>query len=220
MPPDQPPYTPTEPVVSEVPEPGWKTALGVARAVFSWAVLPIAIVLLLHTFVFQAFRVVGHSMVPTLQEGDYLIISKLAATLERSRLGGDRSGHYLPDRGDVVIFKYPQNPELIFVKRVIGIPGDRVVIKGGQVRVYNANRPRGFNPDQTYDLGEVFTTGEADEVVPQGRVFVVGDNRSPNGSFDSREWGFLPSEYLIGKVVMRLLPLDQLRFFSALTQIH
>lgn len=220
MPPDFNTPAPSQPTPLSPPPAGPESLLSglfsVLRAVFSWAILPIAIVLFLHTFVFQAFRVVGNSMIPTLQEADYLIISKVDATLQRARLTGDKAGHYIPRRGEVIVFKYPQNQELVFVKRVIAVPGERVVIRDGKVTVYNKANPKGLNPDQGLKLNQKYTMGEVDETVPQGSVFVLGDNRSLNGSFDSREWGFLGSQYVLGKAVMRLLPVDKLRFFSDL----
>ena len=216
MPPDLVPPTPnSSPPVSEPPAPQTETwfysVFSVVRAIFSWAILPIAIVLFLHTFVFQAFRVVGNSMVPTLSEADYLIISKVDASWQRTK-----KQDYIPKRGEIVVFKYPQNQELVFVKRVVAIPGERVTVHEGKVRVYNSQHPDGLNPDAKLGLGDIFTAGEVNQVVPEGSVFVLGDNRSLNGSFDSREWGFLGSQYILGKTVMRLLPIDQLRFFSQL----
>ena len=158
-------------------------------------------------------------MVPTLQEADYLIISKVDATLQRARLSGVKDGDYIPKRGEVIVFKYPQNQELVFVKRVIATPGERVTIHNGKVLVYNRTAPEGFNPDKNLGLGDIYTMGEVDETVPKGSVFVLGDNRSLNGSFDSREWGFLGSQYILGKTVMRLLPIDKLRFFSQLPSL-
>ena len=218
MPPDSTPVAPPEqPVETPAESQSWLAGIvAVFRAIFSWAILPVLIVLFLHAFFFQAFRVVGNSMVPTLHEQDYLIISKVSASLQRAKLSGGRSGYYIPKRGEVVVFKYPQNPELVFVKRVIGLPGERVRIADGKVTVYSADQPGGFNPDTSYNLDEVFTMGEVNEIVPAGTVFVLGDNRSLNGSFDSREWGFLSSQYIIGRTVMRLLPLDKLQFFSQL----
>lgn len=189
--------------------------LAIVKAIFNWAVLPVAIVLILHSFVFQAFRVVGNSMVPTLKESDYLIISKVDASLARASFTG-KSGEYIPQRNDVIVFRYPKNPELVFVKRVIALPGERVVIKNGKVTIHSPTQPDGLNPDEGHSLEGTFTMGEIDETVPKNNLFVLGDNRTLNGSFDSREWGFLPSEYVIGKAILRLLPLNTLKFFSDL----
>jgi signal peptidase I len=181
-------------------------------AVFSWIIFPVAVVLLLHNFVFQAYHVLGTSMVPTLHETDYLIISKLGYTkalIERT-LGKNTA--YIPARGEIIVFRYPKDPTKVFVKRVIGIPGDRVVIKNGTVTVFNKDNPNGFNPDKGYESKDTTTLIDTDETVQEGNLFVMGDNRSPSGSYDSREWGELPSSYIIGEAVLRLLPLDQVKF--------
>lgn len=191
---------------------------GTASAFFfgllNWVIIPIAIVFVLHNFVFQAFHVVGSSMVPTLHDADYLIISKVDKSI------AELEHHtYIPDRYQVVVFHYPKDPSLVFVKRVIGLPGERVTVKDGKVTVYNAQNPNGFNPDNSdYQRAADTSLGAVDQVIPDGQIFVMGDNRTPNGSFDSREWGTLPSSYLIGRAMIRLIPLDGFRFFSDLPQ--
>lgn len=182
-------------------------------AIFSWVIFPVAVVLILHNFVFQAYHVLGTSMVPTLHETDYLIISKLGYTqaLVERAFGKDKP--YIPGRGQIIVFRYPKDPSKVFVKRVVGLPGDRVVIKNGAVTVFNKDNPNGFDPDTGYESKDTTTLIDTDEVVQAGNVFVMGDNRSPSGSYDSREWGELPSSYIIGQSVMRLLPLDQIKFF-------
>lgn len=182
-------------------------------ALFSWVIFPIAVVLLLHNFVFQAYHVLGSSMVPTLHETDYLIVSKLGDTsaLVQSLIG--KNVDYIPSRGEIIVFHYPQDPTKVFVKRVVGLPGDRVVIKDGSVTVFNTANPTGFDPDIKYELRGTTTLIDTDETVQPGNVFVLGDNRSPGGSFDSREWGQLPSSYIIGDAVLRLLPLKDTKVF-------
>lgn len=182
--------------------------------IFNWLIVPAAIVLVLHFFVFQAFHVVGYSMIPTLDQSDYLIISKLDATLARAGKLVGQSGYYIPKRGEIIVFHYPKDPTLVFVKRVVGLPGEHVTVKAGKVTVYNSEHPNGFDPDTTHQVADPVTLGDIDEVVPKGNLFVLGDNRTPNGSFDSRDWGDLPSDMIIGKSVLRLLPLNKLRIFS------
>jgi signal peptidase I len=180
----------------------------------NWLIVPAAIVLILHLFVFQAFHVVGSSMVPTLDQSDYLIVSKINASLARfSKLAG-KPGDYIPSRGEIIVFHYPKDPNLVFVKRVIGVPGDRVVVSGGKVTVYSPKNPNGLNPDQNYQVADPVTLGQIDLVVQPGKVFVMGDNRTPNGSFDSRDWGELPSKDIIGKAVLRLLPLNKFKIIT------
>ena len=186
----------------------------IAGAVFSWFVFPIAIVVILHLFVFQAFHVVGTSMINTLHDTDYLIISKVGDTeSQMARTFGHKNDVYIPERGQIIVFHFPLDPTKIFVKRVIGLPGDRVVVKGGKVTIYNNANPNGFNPDAKYESASTVTLEDTDYTVPPGNVFVMGDNRSNGGSYDSRQWGPVPSSYIIGDVVLRLLPLDQVRIF-------
>jgi signal peptidase I len=189
--------------------------LGSIWAIFStllnWVVIPIAIVFILHNFVFQAFHVVGHSMDPTLHETDYLIISKLAGSVSKIQ-----NKVYVPARGQIVVFRFPKDPTLVFVKRVVALPGERVVVKNGKIVVYNKDNPNGFEPDASgdYTPSDPVSLGAYDDIVPADSVFVVGDNRRPNGSYDSREWGPLPTSYIIGQAVMRLLPLDGFKFLD------
>lgn len=150
-------------------------------------------------------------MVPNLHDADYLIISKLGYTqsLIARTFGQDKL--YIPSRGQIIVFKFPKDTSRVFVKRVVGLPNDRVVVKNGSVTVFNAAHPGGINPDAKFESKDITTLIDTDEVVQPGNVFVMGDNRSPNGSYDSREWGELPSSYIIGDAVLRLLPLDQVK---------
>ncbi len=185
----------------------------VVFALLSWVIFPIAIVLLLHNFVFQAYHVLGSSMVPTLHETDYLIVSKLGDTAAMVEGVFGKHVDYIPSRGQIIVFHYPQDPTKVFVKRVVGLPGDHVIIKDGTVTVFNPANPNGFNPDTKYELSSTTTLIDTDETVQPGNVFVLGDNRTPGGSFDSREWGQLPSSYIIGDAVLRLLPLKDTKVF-------
>jgi signal peptidase I len=202
--------------VEEPPEPGALQTVAkgfgaVLAVVFSWVIFPLAIVLILHNFVFQAYHVLGTSMVPTLHESDYLIISKLGDTQSMVERWFGQSHQYIPGRGQVVVFHYPKDPSKIFVKRVVGLPGDRIVIKNGQVSIINKDHPNGYNPDTGYEANSTTTLIDTDQTVQAGNIFVLGDNRTPGGSYDSREWGELPSSYIIGNAVLRLLPLDQVK---------
>lgn len=187
---------------------GFSTIFG---AIFSWIIFPVAVVLILHNFVFQAYHVIGTSMVPSLHDADYLIVSKLGYTqsLVERTFGQDKK--YIPARGQVIVFRFPKDTSRVFVKRVVGLPGDRIVVKNGSVTIYNKTHPGGVNPDTAYEADGATTLVDTDEVVQEGNVFVMGDNRTPNGSYDSREWGELPSSYIIGNAVLRLLPLDQVK---------
>lgn len=197
----------------EEPEKGGSLVKVILLGILNWIIVPVAIVFILHNFVFQAFHVIGSSMVPTLHETDYLIISKVGATessIERS-LG--KNDPYIPKRSEIIVFHYPKDPTLIFVKRVIGLPGERVVVKNGSVTIFNGTHPDGFNPDAGTVRTQYPSLGDIDEVVPASNIFVMGDNRTPNGSYDSRDWGFLPTNYIIGNAELRLLPVDKATVF-------
>lgn len=185
--------------------------ISVLGAIFSWIIFPVAVVLILHNFVFQAYHVLGTSMYPTLHDSDYLIVSKLGYTEALVARTFGQNQQYIPARGQIIVFHYPKDPTKIFVKRVVGLPGDHIVIKDGRVTIYDKQDPGGFNPDASYEPSSTQTLIDTDEIVGPNDLFVMGDNRTPGGSYDSREWGQLPASYIIGNAVLRLLPLDQVR---------
>lgn len=150
----------------------------------------LAVVLFLAiNFVTARIRVDGSSMEPNFHDGDYLVVNRLAYRW------GDIQ------RGDVIVFPYPQNPAEDYIKRVIALPGDRISILGGVVYVNRVaiNEPYIESPAAA-DLAE--------RVIPEGYVYVLGDNR--NASSDSRAWGPLKVEDIIGKAVFRYYPFDSI----------
>jgi signal peptidase I len=173
--------------------------------------------LLINTFIFRSYNVVGPSMETTLYTGDRLIVNRVPVTL-----ASIQGKSYQPQRGQIIVFKNPRytlgaDDEYI-VKRVIGLPGERVTIKDGHYIVYNDQHPEGFDPDQ-YNHGEPGspTSGTADTVVPEGELFVSGDHRVGNFSFDSRNgaegMGTIPLYDVVGPVSMRIFPFTKIRFF-------
>lgn len=212
--PSQPTPTPSPPPPTGPAKVGFGSVVSSSLiGIVNWVIVPVAIVLVLHFFVFQAFHVVGTSMVPTLHDTDYLIVSKVGATESEAAGVFGHASPYIPKRQQVIVFHYPKDPTLIFVKRVIALPGERVVVTGGHVTVYNSTHAGGFDPDTGTVRAKTPTLGDIDEVIPAGEIFVLGDNRTPNGSFDSRDWGTLPYHYIIGDAVIRLLPVNQAGFF-------
>ena len=164
---------------------------------------------IINHIVFQSYEVFGQSMTPTLHEGDRLIISKLGKSWS-SLLGRD----YLPKRGEIVVFHNPHEEETQLVKRIVGLPGDRVVVAGGNISVINDEYPLGFNFDDEFDLSLSPTVGNVDMVVPDGEVFVVGDNRVAGGSLDSRnDLGTVPINQMVGDLVIRIFPLNQASWY-------
>ena len=183
----------------------FKSLLSTFQLVLGAVVLAVVI----NHFVFQSYQVFGQSMVPTLHEGDRLIINKLGKSW--ASVFGDG---YLPKRGDIIVFHNPNDAQIQLVKRVIGLPGDRIVVDNGDITVYTDDSPLGFDYDLRFGLDLGSTVGEVDINVPAGEVFVVGDNRTPGGSLDSRnELGTVPAEEIVGDLAFRIFPVEQARSF-------
>lgn len=184
----------------------------------------ILIVLLLRSFVVEPFRIPSGSMMPTLLNGDFILVNKFSYGLRLPVLGSKFLELDEPARGDVVVFRYPGDPSIDYIKRVIGLPGDRVgyhrdrltingkpveqVVKGRYTGAGVAMAASGASLREEV-IGEVrhdiledprHFTREGDYIVPEGRYFVMGDNR--DNSNDSRFWGTVPEENLVGKAFM------------------
>ncbi|HEX7041908.1 MAG TPA: signal peptidase I [Patescibacteria group bacterium] len=155
-----------------------------------------SVFLVIYIFLFRPFQVNGESMYPNFHDQQYVLTNLITL-----RFGA-------PVRGDVIVFKAPPDPDKDFIKRVIGLPGDTVMVKDGGVYV-NGN----FLDESSYLSSDVKTYGGAflkdgDTItVPSGEYFVMGDNRQY--SSDSREWGFVPSENIIGKSFLIYWPLNE-----------
>lgn len=152
--------------------------------------LSLLIVVPFRIYIAQPFIVEGASMDPTFETGDYLIVDELTYHFRT------------PERGSILIFKYPKDPKKSFIKRVIGLPEERVSIAGGQITVTNAKHPEGFLLDEPYvELGK---SDSADYILGAGEYFVLGDNRL--SSADSRIWGPVPEDNIIGRPIIRFFP--------------
>lgn len=179
---------------------------GVVSTLAIFLMAPI-LAIVLTTFVFQSYEVDGPSMETTLQNQDRLIVYKFPKTW------ADAHGkEFIPTRGEIIVFSKepatefsaPETKQLI--KRVIGVPGDHVVIENGTVTVYNEEHPTGFNPDEEtkhLDPGEA-TSGNVDTTVEEGELFVLGDNRG--NSLDSRSFGPIKTESVTGTLALRIYP--------------
>jgi signal peptidase I len=170
--------------------------------------------LLINSFVFRSFSVIGPSMETTLYTNDRLIVDRLPVTWAQIQ-----NKTYIPDRGQIIVFKNPQYSagmtDEYIVKRVIAFPGERVTIQDGHYIVYNSQHPNGFNPDDA-NHGEPGspTSGAIDETVPEGELFVSGDHRQGNYSLDSRNGlGTIPFYDVVGPVNLRIFPFDKIRWF-------
>jgi len=153
-------------------------------------------------------------MEETLYTNDRLIVNRLPSTWAQLQ-----NKTYSPDRGQIIVFKNPKYSQGIgdeyIVKRVIAFAGERVVLKDGKYTVYNDANPNGFNPDDQ-NKGEPGspTSGKVDTTVPDGELFVSGDHRQENYSYDSRNGlGTIPLYDVIGPVSMRIFPFDKIREF-------
>lgn len=167
-------------------------------------------------YVFQLYAVSGQSMETTFHDQDRLIVWKVPRTIARF------TGHnYVPNRGDVVIVNTHGVSGLDaegvaqIIKRVIALPGERVVVKNGIVTVYNSEHPSGFVPDTTLPYGETtsipYSSGDVDVTLSDNEFFICGDNRG--NSYDSREIGPVNLNRIIGKVVFRVYPLGDAGVF-------
>jgi signal peptidase I len=200
---------------------------GAATDAFPWlvsqarALLPvILIVLLIRSFVFEPFRIPSASMMPGLVDGDFIYVSKFSYGLRLPVLNTKILAIGEPRRGDVIVFRLPSNPSVHYIKRLIGLPGDRVVVRQNQLYVNDISVP--LKPSGTYSGGYGFTGAELgverldagdhvvmfdqnryatdfESVVPAGHYFFMGDNR--NDSKDSRfgEVGFVPERNIVGQ---------------------
>jgi len=173
------------------------TGKGLLKDLFTLAFLIVVVVIPIRVFIISPFVVDGESMHPTFENLDYLIIDEIIYTFKA------------PARGDVTVFRYPVNPSVFYIKRIVGLPGETVSINRGVVTVTTADdktltlsEPYIVNEDATYTKKVSLNTGE---------YFVMGDNR-PNSS-DSRVWGVLPRKNIIGRVDLRLLPITKSGFF-------
>ena len=160
------------------------------KEILTFVILAVLIVLPLRLFVAQPFVVEGESMHPTFENGDYLIVDELSYHFET------------PERGDVVVFRYPGNPSVFYIKRIIGLPGESVSISHGIVTVTKADGSS-LTLQEPYVVADDISYSEKTSLGAD-QYFVLGDNR-PNSS-DSRVWGVLPKSDIVGKPVLRLLP--------------
>lgn len=207
------PGLPTQPPVAPLAPPVAKKKHTGLRGFFSTFILiggALLFAILINQFIFQSYEVDGSSMEPSLQHEDRLIIWKLPRTWARIT-----NHDYIPQRGDVVVFHKPDGSEEQLIKRVIGLPGDRVVVSDGEITVFNKSSPDGFQPDDApYGKNLPETAGNVDVSVRKGELFVSGDNRIPGASLDSRSsLGNIDLDLVVGKLVLRIFPFQSFETF-------
>lgn len=162
-------------------------------------VIALIIALPVRFFIAEPFIVQGASMDPTFSTGQFLIVDRVTYRFEK------------PSRGDVIVFKYPNNPSLYYIKRIIGLPGETVQVKQGKVFITNAEHPESFELTEPYVSAAHISTDSESETLNTTQYFVMGDNRAE--SSDSRIWGPLDKTLIVGRPIVRLVPLNTLGVF-------
>ncbi len=166
--------------------------------VFKFSLLALLIVVPFRWFVAQPFIVSGSSMSPTFETGQYLIVDQLTYRFAP------------PQRGDVVVFRFPNDPSKFFIKRIIGLPNETVELANGTTNIIDPSTHTALHLDENY-----VKTGHTDDhltiTLSSNEFFVMGDNRP--ASSDSRVWGPVPRKNLVGRVLIRLLPPKEFGLF-------
>ncbi len=188
---------------------------------FSRSFFPVFLaVFVLRSFLFEPFRIPSASMMPTLLIGDFILVNKYAYGLRFPVSHWEIFGGGMPERGDVIVFRFPQNPDILFIKRVVGLPGDKIAYRNKTLYVngmpvtqslkkdYNGEKRFVSTRVETLHNGIRYETllrpdrasAKLEKIVPEGHYFVLGDNR--DNSRDSRVWGFVPDENLVGRAII------------------
>ena len=194
-----------EPAMGEEP----KVALAFLFELVQIAAISLAIIIPVRYFLVQPFYVKGASMEPNFFDHEYLIIDEISYRLRE------------PVRGDIMIFRYPADPKQFFIKRLIGLPGETVEIIEGQIKIYNSENPNGFVLSEDKYLEQPFTATARTVTLKDNEYYVLGDNRV--ASLDSRYFGPITGDMVIGRVWVRGWPLDRWKVFEApdyVTQIQ
>ena len=181
---------------------------------------------ILNSFIFRSYNVVGGSMENTLQSGDRVIVNRIPVSIAHFK-----EDEYVPKRGQIVVFANGGNTsttncealanvkDQYIIKRVIAFPGERVVVENGTLTVFSEEHPDGFNPDLDTRVSEndgpkENISGSVNTIVPDGEIFVSGDNREGQNSYDSRNGlGTIPYCRIIGPVATKIFPFTAIRFF-------
>lgn len=177
-----------------------KMAIDFVFELIQVAAISLAIIIPVRYFLIQPFYVKGASMEPNFFDHEYLIIDEVSYRFRT------------PERGDIVVFRYPNDPSQFFIKRVIGMPGETVEITNGIVKVFNDSHPNGFTlPEQDY-LEQPYTATTRNVTLKSDEYFVLGDNRT--ASLDSRYFGPVKRDSIVGRVWLRGWPLDRWKVFE------
>ncbi|MFA5188443.1 MAG: signal peptidase I [Patescibacteria group bacterium] len=181
----------------------WRTISEFIGEIVKVIIISLAIIIPVRYFLIQPFYVKGASMEPNFHDHEYLIINEIVYRFEN------------PQRGDIVVFRYPKDPSQYFIKRVIGLPGEKIKIKDNKVYVYNDKYPNGLAINEDVYLPEDEQTpnlGLTEFILGSDEYFVMGDNRE--ASLDSRRFGPVPRRLIIGKAWIRGWPFDKITIFQ------
>jgi len=174
--------------------------LGLIFELIQVAAISLAIIIPVRYFLIQPFYVKGASMEPNFFDHEYLIIDEISYRFSE------------PERGDIVVFRYPRDPSQFFIKRIIAMPEETVEIAGGQIKIFNADNPNGFVLPENEYLDQVFTATTRSVTLKADEYFVLGDNRIQ--SLDSRYFGPINRYDVVGRVWLRGWPLDRWKVFK------
>ena len=180
--------------------PSRNAALGFIFELIQVMAVSLAIIIPVRYFLIQPFYVKGASMEPNFYDHEYLIIDEISYRFRE------------PQRGDIVVFRYPNDPRQFFIKRVIGLPGETVEIAGGQIKIYNDKNPNGAVLQEIAYLDQDYTATTRTVTLQNDEYYVLGDNRV--ASLDSRYFGAVKRGYIVGRVWLRGWPLDRWKVFQ------
>lgn len=175
----------------------------VVREYVEAIVVAVLLALFVRTFIVQAFKIPSGSMLPTLQIGDHLLVSKFSYGVRLPVIGTSLISRQGPAHGDVVVFRFPRDRSLDYIKRVVAIGGDSIEVRDKQVFL---NGQQVENPHAHFTSRDIMSSaaGPRDNfgpvTVPDGKIFVMGDNR--DNSYDSRFWGFVDLQDVLGKALI------------------
>ncbi len=170
-----------------------------------WEIIEVVLIAVITVFVIrnflvQPFLVSGASMEPNFSSGNYLLIDEISYRFRE------------PQRGEVIVFRYPGDETTYYIKRIIGLPGERLALKDDKITIFNKDHPNGFILEESYLPSSIKTSGKEEITLKDNEYFVLGDNRYY--SFDSRSWGTLQRAEIIGLVRLRLWPFNEVRAFQ------
>jgi signal peptidase I len=191
--------------MTEIQRPKWQENLKlIADIVYNFAIIVVIVAAIRYTLI-SPFQVNGSSMLPTLETSEFLMVDKLSYFLHN------------PERGDIVVLIPPENTETFYVKRIIGLPGEKIEFLNGQVIIHNTEHPEGLRLEEPYlspENKDTYLPTRENKIIPipENNFFVMGDNR--HASNDSRSWGILHRQSIEGKAWFVFLPLNRMHFMQ------